>query len=112
MVIVAMGCFAAGVFLGISLATGDQPKVVVRNVRPDTIPRVRVETDIGESHIISTLKPHDSRRIKISGRDKALWIVATLEDGRELRSQKIYSSWLGFVFVVISQDAIDLDNGL
>ena len=80
----------AGIFFGHMLALSNQPAIVARNLTRVTIPQVKIETDIGESHVIAELPSHQSRRIQLLGRDKSLWIVAKLADGTELTSEKTY----------------------
>ena len=103
---------ASGLFFGHMLAHSDEPAVVARNLTRVTIPQVKIETDVGESHAVAELSSHQSHRVKISGRDKSLWIVAKLADGRELMSSKIYVTLQGVVFATISEDGVDLDYEL
>jgi hypothetical protein len=102
----------SGIFFGHMLAHSDEPAVVVRNLTRVTIPQVKIETDVGESHALAEMPSHRSLRLRISGRDKSLWIVAKLADGRELTSEKIYVTSQGVVFAVISEDDIDLEYQL
>ena len=67
------------------LAHSDEPAVVALNLTRVTFPQVKIETDVGESHAIAELQSHQSRRVKILGRDKSLLIVAKLADGKQTR---------------------------
>jgi hypothetical protein len=112
LVAVAILFGASGIFFGHMVAHSDEPAVIARNLTDVTIPQVKIETDVGESRAMAELPSHQSRRVKISGRDKSLWIVAKLADGRELTSEKIYVTSQGVVFATISEDAVDLDYEL
>jgi hypothetical protein len=101
-----------GAFFGHLLALSGQPVVVARNLTSHAIPQIKLETDVGELHVLTDLPSHQSRRVKISARDKSLWVVAKLDDGKELSSQKIYVTSQGFVFAMISEDRIELDYEL
>jgi hypothetical protein len=103
---------ACGIFVGYGLARSDQPAVVVRNITSAAISEVRIETDVGESHRISELLPQKPRRIKISGRDKALWITATTRTGKILTSEKIYVTSQGIIFGIVSEDFVVIDYEL
>ena len=46
----------AGIFFGHMLALSNQPAIVARNLTHVTIPQVKIETDIGESHAIAELR--------------------------------------------------------
>ena len=103
---------ASGIFFGHMLAHRDEPAVVVRNLTLVSIPQVKIETDVGESYAIPELPSHQSRRVKISGRNASVQIVAKLADGRELTSEKIYVTSQGVVFATISENTVDLDYEL
>ncbi len=98
-----------GFFLGYMLAHINEPAVVTRNLTRVTIPQVKVETDRGESHLLTNLASHQSRRVEISAQKKDVWIVANLADGRELTSEKVYVPSEGVLFATIFEDTIDLD---
>jgi len=110
--VVAIGFAIFGIFFGHRLALSNQPAFVARNLTRGVIPLLKIETDVGESYAMTDLASHQSRRLKISGRDKSLWVVAKLTDGRELTSEKTYVTSQGIVFAVISEDAIELDYEL
>lgn len=96
----------AGIFLGIVIAHSDEPIVVVRNLTHSTIPKVRIVTDVGESYAIDNLLTNESRRIGITGRDKALWIVATMPTGETNKSEQIYVSSMGTVLGAVTDDKV------
>jgi hypothetical protein len=100
-----------GAFLGYVLGHGE-PSVIVRNLTDSPIPQVRIETDIGETYTLDSISPAGSGRTDISGRDKSLWIVATLSDGTTKTSEQIYVTSQGTVFVAVSGDAISIDYAL
>jgi hypothetical protein len=99
---------AGGIFFGIIVAQSDEPVVVVRNLTPSGIPKVRIETDVGESYAIDNLLTNESRRIHISGRDKALWVVATMPNGETSESEQIYVSSRGKIFVAVCEDSVGI----
>jgi hypothetical protein len=103
---------AAGVFFGIILEHSGEPVVVVHNLSRSSIPNVRIETDVGESYAIDNLLTNESRRIRISGRDKALWIVAVMPTGVTNRSAQVYVSSQGKVFGVVSEESVAIDYEL
>jgi hypothetical protein len=103
---------AAGIFLGHYVSHSDEPVVVVRNVTHSSIPNLRIETDVGESYDIHDLRPNQSRNIRISGRDKALWILASMPSGKTNSSEHIYVTSRGAVFGVVSEDSVTIDYKL
>jgi hypothetical protein len=101
-----------GVFFGYLLAHFGEPSVIVRNLTHSPIPQVRIETDVGETYALESIPPGGSRRTQISGRDKALWVVATSLTGETKKSEQIYVSSQGTVFVAVSVDALTIDYEL
>lgn len=101
-----------GAFFGYILAHTGEPSVIVRNLTHSPIPQVRIETDVGETYALDSIPPDGSRRTQISGRDKALWVVATLSDGETKTSEQIYVTSQGTVFVAVSGNAISIDYAL
>ena len=100
---------ACGIFLGYNLAHSNQPAVVVRNATHGTISQVKIETDVSESYVIPEVPAQQSRRTKLSGKDKVLWIKATTLSNKILTSEKIYVTSEGIVFAIVSEDVIALD---
>jgi hypothetical protein len=100
-----------GAFLGYILGHGE-PSVIVRNLTHSPIPQIRIETDVGETYSLENIPSGGSGRTKISGRDKALWVVASLSDGTTKTSEQIYVTTQGTVFVAVSEDAISIDYTL
>ena len=98
-------------FVGYGLGHLGEPSVVVRNLTQSPI-HVRLETDVGESHAIDDIDPARPRRVQISGRDKALWIVATTSSGATRTSEQIYVTSQGTVFVVVTEQSITIDYEL
>jgi hypothetical protein len=103
---------AAGTFFGYYLAKLDEPAVVVYNLTKASIPEIRVESDVGETFVVGSLAPDSNRRLKISGRDKAAWIVITTEAGQRRESQRLYVTSRGILFAVITDSAITVDYQL
>ena|SRR5947209_5212621 len=101
-----------GTFFGYRLANSSKPAVVVHNVTAAAIPKLNIHTDVGESYVMTDLTPKKPQRLKISGREKALWITATLPSGKTLTSEHIYTTSEGVVFVIVSDDAVVLDYEL
>ena len=110
--IAAVLCFAIGIFFGVVLAHSNEPILVARNLSHSATVQVSVYTDVGESYTINEVSSHQSRNVKISGREKSLWIVAKLQNDKELTSEKIYVSSQGVVFAAITDDDIQLDYKL
>jgi hypothetical protein len=50
--------------------------------------------------------------LKISGRDKAAWIVITTEAGHQRESQRLYIASRGILFAVITDLGITADYEL
>src|SRR6266446_4219665 len=107
--IVAIVSCVIGFFIGYQLAHTGQPAVVTRNLTRTTIPQVTVETDRGESHVVTNLASRQSSRIEISTQKKDVRVIAKLADGRQLRSEQTYVPSEGILFASISDDSIDLD---
>jgi hypothetical protein len=103
---------SAGVFFGYELAHVNEPTIVMRNLTNSTIALVSVETDIGESYSFTDLLPNESRRIKISGKDKSLWLTTALASGKKVKSETIYVTSGGTVFGTVSADSITIDYEL
>ena len=101
-----------GAFLGYILGHLGEPSVIVRNLTHSPIPQVRIETDVGETYTLDSIPPDGSGRTEISGRDKALWVVATLSDGTTKKSEQIYVTSQGTVFVAVSENAISIAYAL
>jgi len=102
-----------GIFVGSHFALSNQPAVVLVNVSSAALPQVEIETDVGESHVISDLPPQKSRRVKFaSGRKKDFWITATTPAGKTLTSEKQYVASQGVAFAVITEDSIVIDYEL
>lgn len=101
-----------GVFFGYLFAHFGEPLVIVRNLTHSPISQVRIETGVGELYTLENIPPGESRRTKISGRDKALWVVVTSPTGEKKMSKQIYVSSQGKVFVAVSDDVITIDYEL
>jgi hypothetical protein len=108
LIVVVIFC-GIGIFFGVILAHSNEPRLVVRNLSHAVVVNVSAKTDVGESYTINEVPSHQSRDLKISGRNKSLWIVGKLDNGKELTSEKIYVSSEGIVFTAITDDDIDLD---
>jgi hypothetical protein len=108
----ALAFGAVGVFFGYSLGHAGEPSVIVRNLTQSPITQVRIETDVGESYAVNDILPGTSRRIRISGRDKALWVVTTTSTGVTRRSEQRYVTSQGVVFVAITDNEIAVDYEL
>ncbi len=101
-----------GIFFGHSIATSGEPVVVVRNLSKVSIPMIRIESDVGESYELGRLAPDASRRMKISGREKAAWVTLLTETGEMKESQKVYVTSQGVLYVVITDTGITVDYQL
>jgi len=108
--IVAIVSCVIGFFMGYELAHTGQPAVVTRNLTRTTIPQVTVQTDRGESHVVTNLASRQSSRVEISPQKKGVRVIAKLADGRELSSEEVYLGSDGILFASISDDSIDLDS--
>jgi len=113
-------CFAAGagifgvvgVFFGYSLAHSNQPAFFLRNLSKTDIPKIRIETDVGESYDFGSLAHDASRLIKITGREKSAWIVIYTESGQKRESKKLYVTSEGIIYGVITDSDIIVDYAL
>jgi hypothetical protein len=101
-----------GIFFGYSLGHSNEPAVVIVNVSKASIQKIRIETDVGESYEFGSLAPYTSRRMKISGRKKAAWIVAVSDSGEKKESQTEYVASEGMFFAVITDTGIAVDYEL
>jgi hypothetical protein len=111
---VAVGALVFGTalgFVGYELGHFGEPSVIVRNLTQSPI-HVRIDTDVGESYVLNDIDPAGSRRTQISGRDKALWITATTSTGEARKSEQIYVTSQGTVFVAITERSITIDYEL
>lgn len=86
--LLATAAVGAAIFFASSFTS---TSVLVHNMDVSAV-EVRIETDIGESYIVGQLKPDSSKRIAISGRDKALWLAVAKADGSRFQSTQIYST--------------------
>ena len=103
---------ASGAFFGYSLVKSGEPALVVFNASLRPVASLKVETDVGESYHIADLLPQKACRIKISGRDKALWMTASTSAGKSLTSNKTYVTSEGILFAIISDDSIVINYEL
>ncbi len=103
---------SGGILFGYILAHTGDPSVIVRNLTHSPIPEIRIETDVGETYTVDGIPPNGFRRTRISGKDKALWVVATLSDGKMKKSEQIYVTSQGTVFIAVSGNAISIDYAL
>ena len=67
-----------------------RPAVVITNTGELPASGVRVETDVGESHVVGTIAASTSSRLHVSGRDMAVWVVADLPGAGRRESERIY----------------------
>ena len=108
---VAIGIVAGaivGFFLGAMVTRHGEPAVVIRNATDETLQRVSITTDVGESYDIHELQPHHASTVRVSQRPMALNVGATIAGGKELSSEKIYIASQGVVFALVSSDGITL----
>jgi hypothetical protein len=111
------GVIAGGLVIGTALGFiayelgHSEPSVIVRNLTQSPI-HVRIETDIGESYSLNDIQPSGSRRTQISGRDQALWVEATTSTGGMHKSEQIYVTSHGTVFVAVTEQSITIDYDL
>jgi hypothetical protein len=66
------------------------PAIVITNAGGFTVTGVHIETDVGESYRVGTIAASASVRVRVSGRDKLLWIVADLSSAGPKESERIY----------------------
>ena len=64
---------------------------VVENTTASAI-SVTLQTDAGESYDVGAVQPFQSVQVALSGRDSLVWVVARFPEGREVQSEKIYST--------------------
>jgi xanthosine utilization system XapX-like protein len=100
---------ALGIFVGYQIAQGGKPALVLHNLTDAEVAQITVHSDAGDSRSIDRLPPKASRRVKLSGRDQALWITGTTTAGRALESEHVYVTSGTLVFGAISENAIMLD---
>jgi hypothetical protein len=98
-------------FLGYELGHAGEPIVTVRNLRQSPT-HVRIQTDIGESYSLNDIQPGGSARTRISGRDQALWVEATTSTGEQRKSEQVYVTSHGTVFVAVTEQSITIDYDL
>lgn len=92
------------------LCACSSPVAVITNSSSESV-SVEIHTDVGESHA-ATIPANESVRLKISGRDKQLWIVATFTNGRKLESKKIYVTSQGVVTSTITSTQVGISYEL
>jgi hypothetical protein len=98
-----------GIFVGYQIAQSGRPALVLRNLSNAEVAQVTVHSDTGDLRSIDRLPPKASRRIKLSGRDQALWITGTPAAGKTLESEHVCITSGTLVFGAISENAIMLD---
>ena len=86
---------------------GTTPVAVVENASTESV-TVRLETDIGESYPVESVAPGNKTEVKLTGRDKSLWVVAEFPGGRVLRSRQLYTTTRGRVSVRVTNNAVEL----
>lgn len=96
--------------LSISLCACSSPVAVITNAGSESV-SVEIRTDIGESYAV-TIPAKESVRLKISGRDKQLWVVATLANGSKLESEKLYVTSQGLVSSTITDAKVSISYKL
>jgi len=97
-----------GFFLGAMVTRHGEPAVVIRNATDETLQRVSITTDVGESYRLHELQPHQTSTLRVSHRPMALNVGATTASGKELSSEKVYIASQGVVFALVSSDGITL----
>lgn len=101
-VLLATVIVGAATFFASSLSA---TTVFIRNAGAASV-EVRIETDIGESYPVGQLEPGGSKRVAVSGQDKALWLVVVKSDGTHYQSAQIYStSGIGISGVINNGEA-------
>ena len=98
--------------LGYVRAHSGEPYVIVRNLTQSPLTDVRIETDVGESYALKDTDPAGFSRTQISGRDKALWVVATTSTRETRKSEQIYVTSRGTVFVAVTEQSLTIDYAL
>src|SRR5262245_40369252 len=66
------------------------PAIVITNAGGSPATSVHIETDVGESYSVGTIAASTSVRVRVSGRDKLLWVVADLSQAGLKESERIY----------------------
>ena len=97
-----------GLFM--SLGACSSPVAVITNASSKPV-SVEIHTDVGESYA-ATIPAKESVRLKISGRDKQLWVVATLADGRQIESERRYVTSQGLVSSTITDTSVSISYEL
>ena len=92
------------------LCACSSPVAVITNSSVEPV-SVEIHTDVSESHT-ATIPANESVRLKISGRDKQLWVVATFKNGRKLESKKLYVTSQGVVSSTITNDQVGISYDL
>jgi hypothetical protein len=72
---------------------------------------VALETDVGESYHVGAIEPSQSARTPISGRDKLTWVVVRFPDGREIQSEKVYTTSGVYVSASVRSDHVEIRYG-
>jgi hypothetical protein len=93
--------------IAIVFQQGPSPVAAIENVSGSPV-NIKLETDVGELYEAGTISSGGSVRMKISGRDKAIWAVAEFPDGRVLRSKEVYTTTLGTLSVRVGNTVVEL----
>lgn len=99
-----------GCIIGLIIAHSGSA-IVVRNATSVSLPEVRIETDTGENYTIKDLPAGQSRRIRLSGRDAALWLTVKMPlDVSDIiaKSNEIYVTSRVVVNAVITEQQLKM----
>ncbi len=97
--------------LSLWLWLSSAPVVVIHNASAEAIAKLRVETNVGETHEAGPLEARASLRVPVSGRDMLIWVVADFA-GSSLQSEKVYTTARVTILGVVYKDAVLLSHEL
>ena len=72
---------------------------------------VEIQTDVAEVYAPVSVAAHDSATLRVSGRDKLLWLVVHRADGQVMNSKSIYVTTGISVSSHITDDSVAITYG-
>lgn len=100
-----------GSLLGYNVATSGEPKLVLLN-QAENIYSVEIQTDTNEQYPLTKIAPNKRETIPLDSRDKALWVITKDEAGNERKSEEMYVTSQGTLFVILLDDSILMEYEL
>jgi len=116
--IFGIGVLIGGIFggllgglLGYGVATSGEPNLVLLNQTEKTY-SVEIQTDTNEQYPLTEIAPDKREVISLDSRDKALWVITKDKAGNERKSEEVYVTSQGTIFVILLDESILMEYEL